>query len=68
MNQSYADFGTTDLSDDPYVVSLEQAYDNGRACAKEGRALNVRHLASSGLRSSYSRGYRESHLPHPSQR
>lgn len=67
MKQLYADFGATDLSQDPYVRSLAAAYDDGRACAKEGRPLNMRHIGS-GLRSSYSRGFREAELPHPLDR
>ena len=52
----YSSFGPTDLSNDPYKVAMEKAWDDGRSMAKEGYTLNLAHVQKS-LRQSFKRGY-----------
>ena len=56
MKTSYASFGPTDLSDDPYVIALEQAYSDGYALAKEGRPLKMTQIPQN-MRMSFKKGY-----------
>jgi hypothetical protein len=56
MKTSYASFGPTDLSSDAYVLSMEKAYFDGYALAKEGRPLKMNQVPQN-MRQSYKRGY-----------
>ena len=54
QRQSFASFGK--VGKDAYTELLEQAYDDGKAMAQDGRALSLRHVPQS-MRTSFKRGY-----------
>ena len=54
--QSYSSFGPTDLSDDPYVLAMNQAWRDGRNAQRAGLPLSFKGI-SGNMRQSYKRGY-----------
>ena len=54
--QSYSSFGPTDLSDDPYVLAMEQAWRDGQNARNSGLALSLKDI-DNNLKQSYKRGY-----------
>lgn len=54
--QSYSSFGSTDLSDDPYVMAMEQAWRDGRNAQSAGLPLSFKGI-SGNMRQSYKAGY-----------
>ena len=54
--QSYSSFGSTDLSDDPYVLAMEQAWRDGQNARNSGLALSFKGVRGD-MRQSYKAGY-----------
>ena len=54
--QSYSSFGSTDLSDDPYVLRMNQAWRDGRNAQRAGLALRYKGIPGD-MRQSYKAGY-----------
>ena len=54
--QSYSSFGPTDLSNDPYVLRMNQAWRDGQNARNSGLALSFKGV-SGDMRQSYKAGY-----------
>ena len=54
--QSYSSFGPTGLTDDPYVLRMNQAWRDGRNAQRAGLPLSLKGV-SSDMRQSYKAGY-----------
>ena len=54
--QSCSSFGPTDLSNDPEVLAMEQAWRDGQNAKSAGLALNLEGIPGN-MRQSYKRGY-----------
>lgn len=55
-DKGYASFTMITTADDPYILRLNAAFDNGKALAQEGRKLNLKHVRSEE-RLEFKRGY-----------
>jgi len=55
--QSYSSFGSTDLSEDPYKLAMEQAWRDGRAAGRKEKSILCLKNVPNSLRQSYKKGF-----------